>query len=93
MEATGSQLVKNTKGVVILVDFSEISSCGYGRYANEIVPSIGNYLAEIIDEFGWDLNNIEIIGHSIGAHIAGYTGAALNRNIKRITGKQCSLKM
>lgn len=91
MEATGHQLAKITNGIVILVDYSQISSCSYSRCVREIVPSVGYYLAEIIEEIGWDLNNIEIIGHSTGAHIAGYAGAALNGNIKRITG--CSKAM
>lgn len=86
MEPTGFALANATNSTVILVDYKNVSSCSYSRSVQEIVPSIGLYLAEVITQQSLDTEKIEIIGHSLGAHIAGYTGASLNGSIGRITG-------
>lgn len=92
MEPTGLALAKATNGLVILVDYKNISSCSYGRSVDEIVPSIGSYLAQVITKLEVDTDKIELIGHSLGAHIAGYAGATLNGTIRMITGKQVQWK-
>lgn len=79
-------LANATNGIVILVDYKNVSSCSYGRSVDEIVPSMGSYLAQVITHLEIDTDKIELIGHSIGAHIAGYAGASLNGTISRITG-------
>lgn len=86
MEPTGFALANATNGTVILVDYKNISSCSYSRSVQEIVPSIGLYLASIITRLNLNTDKIELIGHSLGAHIAGYAGASLNGSISRITG-------
>lgn len=86
MEPTGMALANATNGTVILVDYKNVSSCSYSRSVEEIVPSVGSYLAQVITELELDTSKIELIGHSLGAHIAGYTGATLNGSISRITG-------
>ncbi|XP_055304651.1 phospholipase A1-like [Sitodiplosis mosellana] len=86
MEPTGVALANATNGIVILVDYQNVSSCSYGRSVDEIVPSIGSYLARVIQELELDTDIIELIGHSLGAHIAGYAGATLNGTLSRITG-------
>lgn len=96
MEPTGFALANATNGTIILVDYKNVSSCSYSRSVQEIVPSIGLYLAEVIARLNLDTDKIEMIGHSLGAHIAGYAGASLNGSIGRITGlykkknKNCS---
>lgn len=87
MEPTGIALANASNGIVILVDYQNVSSCSYGRSVDEIVPAIGSYLAQVIIELKLDTNKIELIGHSLGAHICGYTGATLNGTVSRITGK------
>lgn len=86
MEPTGIALANTTNGTVILVDYKNISSCSYGRSVEEIVPSVGLYLAQVITKLELNREKIEMIGHSLGAHIAGYAGATLNGTIGRITG-------
>lgn len=86
MGVTGQALANATNCTVIMVDYRNISSCSYSRSAEEIVPSIGLYLAELIKRLNLDTDKIELIGHSLGAHIAGIAGAELNGEIARITG-------
>lgn len=93
MEPIGVALANATDGLVILVDYGQISMCSYARTVSEIVPAIGHYLAQIISNpnYLW-LNpiQIEIIGFGLGAHIAGYAGAALGNSINRITGNHAN---
>lgn len=66
MEPTGFALANATNGIVILLDFKNVSSCSYSRSVEEIVPSIGEYLAQVINELALDTSKIELIGHSLG---------------------------
>ena len=59
-------LANATNGIVILVDYQNVSSCSYGRSVEEIVPAIGLYLARVIQELELDTEKIELIGHSLG---------------------------
>lgn len=86
MDPTGKALSNATDGVVVLVDYGMISYCNYSRTVSEIVPSVGYYLAQLITSFALDLSRVDIIGVGLGAHMAGYAGAALGGNINRITG-------
>lgn len=86
MEPTGLALANSSNSIVLLVDYGNISSCNYERTVEEIVPSVGIYLSEFIRSYDLDPNKIELIGHSLGAHVAGYTGASMNGTIFRITG-------
>ena len=43
-------------------------------------------LQRLHNEAGMQYDDVHIIGHSLGAHAAGYTGALLNGRIGRISG-------
>ena len=53
---------------------------------------VGRHVAEFIkymmgrDEISFQLSDIHIIGFSLGAQVAGKTGADLNGSLARITG-------
>lgn len=87
MEPTGKQAAIASNGVAILVDYFNISDCMYPRVAREFAPSIGLRVADVLAKLQILPENVEVVGHSIGAHIAGYIGSALNGKVKRITGK------
>lgn len=91
MPPTGKQLANDFKGYILLVDFGVISNCSYQRSVQEIIPSVGYYVANVIRNFNFDPQKIELIGHSLGGHLAGYIGASFNGAIKRITGTQQKL--
>lgn len=86
------QLSKDFCGYVILVDYGTISNCSYPRTVAEIVPSVAAYVTEIINRFNLNPKKIELIAHSIGAHLSGYIGAAFNGDIQRITGMILQMK-
>lgn len=86
MPPVADQLAKVIDGYVIFVDYGHISNCSYERSVLEIVPSVGYYVAKVLSIFNFDPLKMELIGHSLGAHMAGYVGAALNGSLQRITG-------
>ena len=47
---------------------------------------VANLIQQLVTKTGVDLNDIHIIGHSLGAHVSGYAGERLNGLIGRITG-------
>lgn len=46
-------------------------------------------ISELVEEAGVNLSSVHIIGHSLGAHVAGYAGEFLP-GIGRITGNRRS---
>lgn len=66
-----------------------------GRYINSVrnVPRVARYLARFIRfliENGVDMENIHLIGFSLGAEVAGFAGKTLkewNLELPRITGE------
>lgn len=77
---------------VISVDWGSISSNKIYMLPVLMTPKIGNLMARIIDNI---INlglarpkDIHLIGHSLGAHIAGVCGSSITSGkIYRITGK------
>lgn len=70
MEPTGVKLANNTNGIAILVDYGDISNCEYFRIADEFVPRIGYHIASVLTQLNVPLNNVELVGHSLGGKIS-----------------------
>lgn len=62
---------------VIAVDWEDIASGNYIVTRNNL-PIIGDYIARVIDRLGAldliDIDELSVIGHSLGAHISGLAG-------------------
>ncbi|XP_067631632.1 phospholipase A1 VesT1.02-like [Eurosta solidaginis] len=62
---------------IIVVDWSRARSVDYATSVSAVRPT-GKKVAKIIDylveNHGLDLHTTEVIGHSLGAHVAGYAG-------------------
>lgn len=87
MPRTGQQLRKNQPCNVILMDYGAIANCSYIYLSIYGVPDMGLYLKDTINSWNIPLENIQIIGHSIGAHIGGVAGIKLGGQLARLTGE------
>lgn len=54
--------------------------------AKHISRDIANVLRRITHNMTIGVDNLHLIGHSMGAHIVGFTGKILTNQISRITG-------
>ena len=86
---TSQYLIKGNANVIAM-DWSKYANGGYLSAVNA-VPAIGDDVATTIvslsETFNIPLSKFHLIGHSLGAHIFGFTGEVLA--CKR-TGVQCS---
>ncbi|XP_066124242.1 lipoprotein lipase isoform X1 [Saccopteryx bilineata] len=58
-------------------------SAGYTKLVGKDVATFINWMAE---EFNYPLDNVHLLGYSLGAHAAGVAGSLTNRKVNRITG-------
>lgn len=86
MTKTGQQLRHNSPCNVIMMDYGSISNCSYIYLATVGISDMGLYLSGCISRWGLQPALVEIIGHSLGAHIGGVAGIDLNGQLARVTG-------
>lgn len=60
----------------ILIDYSTFC-CNYFKVSDTIAPQIGRFIADFITSIGLKPDLVDMVGHSLGAHICGYTGNSL----------------
>lgn len=79
---------------VILVDWNALSALPWYFAAVQNCQVVGLYLARFLDYLdsrGVPLSNVHVIGFSLGAEVAGFTGKHLRDGVaprlRRITGK------
>lgn len=73
---------------VIVVDWSRLAALIYWsvvKYTTPVGEYIGGFL-NTLDILGYDLTKIHLIGHSLGAHIAGIAASWVDSKVGRITG-------
>lgn len=87
MVRSGNREANGNKKTVILVDYDAISSCNYFYLAHRIASRIGALMAKMITNLNVPLENVELVGHSLGGQIIGYAGSALNGKVGRIISK------
>jgi len=89
-------ILKRQEQNVILVDWSKGSFYVGTRFFIDYAQAVGNsracsavltrFLWYLKDHCGAKLNQFHLIGHSLGAHIAGYIGKAFHGKLRWITG-------
>lgn len=73
---------------MIGLDYGNLANATYTKVVRNI-GAIGTMLATSLDKMvqsGFDPEKFHIVGHSMGAQIAGNTGRKMNFKISRITG-------
>ncbi|XP_077201520.1 lipoprotein lipase isoform X2 [Paroedura picta] len=74
---------------VIVVDWLDRASQHYTISASN-TELVGKDLAKFVnwieEQFDYSMNNVHLLGYSLGAHIAGIAGKLANKKISRITG-------
>jgi Lipase len=75
---------------VIAVDWQKGAQNPFYDQARANTKPVGEYLATLlgflVQSIGAKLEDIHCMGHSLGAHVCGYNGKALNGALGRITG-------
>ncbi|CAG9861217.1 unnamed protein product [Phyllotreta striolata] len=82
-------VLKNHDVNVFVVDWGAIADKNYIS-AKECVPGVGaavaSFIKELISKYGLSLDRLTIAGHSLGAHVSGCAGKALNSQVDTIVG-------
>ncbi|XP_062561796.1 phospholipase A1-like, partial [Armigeres subalbatus] len=89
IEPLAQELLEHTNLNVLAVDWEKGASTLLYPVARYRVPKVGKLVAAVIDrilDFGQTPEQIGIIGHSLGAHIAGMAGKSTRRKIGCIVG-------
>lgn len=71
---------------VCTVDWSKLAYYEYDIASNRNVYDVGNFLAQAITNWKLKLDAVSLLGHTLGAHIAGQTGLVLKGKIAKIFG-------
>ncbi|KAF6210179.1 hypothetical protein GE061_013281 [Apolygus lucorum] len=74
---------------VIIVDWSTESHVMYNkdrRFVKELGAIAAHFIDRLLEETGFDMSQLHIIGHSLGAHVCGVVGLNTKRRVGRITG-------
>ena len=73
---------------MITVDWGNGAGFPYSQAAANtrlVGAEVAQLIQTLLDHFDVSASDIHIIGHSLGAHVAGYTGSMI-QGIGRITG-------
>nr|CAI5861502.1 unnamed protein product [Callosobruchus analis] len=73
----------------ITADAKSLKSSGFKKSSDLMLLihdfTSNGYTGWVKEKFNYTLDNVHIVGHGVGAHIAGYVGATYN-DIRKITG-------
>lgn len=93
MNNTINAYVEHVKSNVCGVDWSRLALTEYSLAANN-TKIVAKYVIKFIETLqmnGLLLNQVILIGHSMGAHIAGIVGNQLNGEVAKIIGTEINL--
>lgn len=86
MPPTAIQLAKTADRLIILVDYAKLANSNYLLSATKTAPGVGSYIYNKIMQFKFNLTQVGMIGHSLGAHVAGHVGKASKGLLNEIIG-------
>lgn len=90
MKKTAMDLACKKNATVYVVDWHPLAVYRYDVTVNDNLRIVADYLTEFIEylkDFGIPLNKINLIGHSLGAHICGLIGKNFGgKTIEKIIG-------
>lgn len=87
MERIARSWIARQRRIVCLVDWRRLAAFDYVTAALKHTQTVGLYMAKLIGSLPSSrAKGISIVGHSLGAHVAGYCGNALNGSIRLIYG-------
>ncbi|CAH1984090.1 unnamed protein product [Acanthoscelides obtectus] len=73
----------------VTADMKSLKSSGFKKSSDLMLLihdfTSNGYTGWVKENFNYTLDNVHIVGHGVGAHIAGYVGATYN-DIRKITG-------
>ncbi|KAJ8916045.1 hypothetical protein NQ315_010913 [Exocentrus adspersus] len=74
---------------IFVVDWSPVAARNYisaKGAVTKVGEHIGNFVRALASRYGLRISDVSLAGHSLGAHIAGGAGAALNGEVDHIVG-------
>ncbi|KAJ8916053.1 hypothetical protein NQ315_010921 [Exocentrus adspersus] len=74
---------------VFVVDWSPVAGRNYISAKGSVVrvgQHVANFIKALVSRYNLRLNRVALVGFSLGAHIAGNAGAALNGEVDHIVG-------
>ncbi|XP_055587451.1 phospholipase A1 3-like [Uranotaenia lowii] len=80
--------IQHIGGNICSVDWSRLALVEYNLAARN-TPKVGRYLAKFVKfllKQGFSMDQVTLVGHSMGAHISGIAGAALDGVVPMIVG-------
>lgn len=86
MKQSALNWVKNENRAICLVDWRNLARTNFKITARNYTKIVASYIAEMVRVQHFVPNETIVAGHSLGAHIAGFTGKSLNGSLKRIYG-------
>lgn len=88
VKETVGDYIEHIGGNVCAVDWSRLALVEYNLAAKS-TPKVGKYLAKFIKfllKQGLTMDQVTLVGHSMGAHISGIAGHALDGTVPMIVG-------
>lgn len=76
---------------IFVVDWSSIAAKFYNVAQANVEPVgeiVGELVKNLVDKVGLSLDKTVVVGHSLGAHVAGVIGAAVGGKVNHIVGKK-----
>lgn len=90
VQSMKDMILSNNDVNVITVDWGSLAKNSLYPWSALSTRYVGRQTAKFLDactkSYGVQRDRMHLIGHSLGAHVVGYTGMFMNSEVHRITG-------